>query len=49
MSAMELLNNESCVTFFSTMTPERRDFKFTIGIGNVKFSRLSDEDETYSV
>jgi len=48
MAAMELLSNDSCVTFFSTMTPERRDFKFTIGIGNVKFSRLSDEDETYT-
>ena len=40
MSAMELLDVETCVTFLFTHATERKDFKFCVGIGNVRFQRL---------
>lgn len=40
MAAMELLDQETCVTFLFTHSNERKDFKFCIGIGNVRFTRL---------
>lgn len=40
MAAMELLDSETCVNFLFTHSHERRDFKFCIGIGNVRFSKL---------
>jgi len=36
MSAMELSEPESCVTFLFTHNMSK-DFKFIVGIGNVKF------------
>mmetsp|Transcript_19931 Transcript_19931/g.18930 ORF Transcript_19931/g.18930 Transcript_19931/m.18930 type:complete len:264 (-) Transcript_19931:360-1151(-) len=39
MAAMELLDNDSCVCFLFTHSLHR-DFKFCIGIGNVRFARL---------
>ena len=39
MAAMELLDQETCVTFLFTHSHERKDFKFCVGIGNVRFSR----------
>lgn len=38
MSAMELLDSDSCVCFLFTHSVHR-DFKFCIGVGNVKFER----------
>ncbi len=40
MAAMELLEMDTCVSFLSTQSIDRRDFKFCIGIGNVKFIRM---------
>ena len=40
MAAMELLDAETCVTFLFTHSHERKDFKFCVGIGNVRFSRV---------
>lgn len=40
MAAMELLDTETCVTFLFTHSHERKDFKFCIGIGNVRFTRM---------
>lgn len=40
MAAMELLDADTCVTFLFTHSHERKDFKFCVGIGNVRFSRL---------
>ena len=39
MAAMELLDVETCVTFLFTHSHERKDFKFCVGIGNVRFTR----------
>lgn len=39
MSAMELLDNDSCVCFLFTHSLHK-EFKFCIGIGNVRFQRL---------
>jgi len=39
MAAMELLDVETCVTFLFTHPHERKDFKFCVGIGNVRFTR----------
>ena len=41
MSAMELSEAESCVTFLFTHS-HSRDFKFIIGVGNVRFQKLDD-------
>ena len=41
MSAMELSEAESCVTFLFTHSVSR-DFKFIIGVGNVRFSKIDD-------
>jgi hypothetical protein len=43
MTAMELVDYETCVSFLFTHSHERKDFKFCIGIGNVRFSRLDDQ------
>lgn len=40
MAAMELLDPQTCVTFLFTHSHERKDFKFCVGIGNVRFSRV---------
>ena len=41
MAAMELLDTETCVTFLFTHSHERKDFKFCVGIGNVRFTNLT--------
>ena len=41
MSAMELSEAESCVTFLFTHSASR-DFKFIIGVGNVRFQKIDD-------
>jgi hypothetical protein len=41
MSAMELSEADSCVTFLFTHS-HSRDFKFIIGVGNVRFQKLDD-------
>eukprot|EP00347_Sterkiella_histriomuscorum_P012500 403368343 len=41
MTAMEQLTEESCVAFiFTNSEGDKKDFKFCIGIGNVKFERF---------
>jgi len=40
MSAMELIDPETCVSFLFTHSHERKDFKFCIGIGNVRFTPM---------
>ena len=42
MSAMEQSGNDSCVTFLFTHS-HQRDFKFIIGVGNVRFQKLDDQ------
>lgn len=41
MSAMELSEAESCVTFLFSHSVSR-DFKFIIGVGNVRFTKIDD-------
>lgn len=41
MSAMELSEPETCVTFLFTHSVSR-DFKFIIGVGNVRFQKIDD-------
>jgi len=45
-AAMELLDQETCVTFLFTHSHERNDFKFCVGIGNVRFTRGNTQDPT---
>mmetsp|Transcript_1833 Transcript_1833/g.3209 ORF Transcript_1833/g.3209 Transcript_1833/m.3209 type:complete len:370 (-) Transcript_1833:226-1335(-) len=42
MSAMELLSANSCVNFLFTHN-HQRDFKFIIGIGNVAFQKINEQ------
>lgn len=41
MSAMELSEAESCVSFLFTHS-HQRDFKFIVGVGNVRFSKIDE-------
>lgn len=41
LSAMELIEQTSCVCFLFTHSLSR-DFKFCIGMANVKFSKITD-------
>ena len=44
MSAMELSDKESCVAFLFTHS-HARDFKFIVGIGNVRFTKIDDQNQ----